>query len=76
MWIGPSRKPRDNVELSKKLGHDQMGIVCRGELVHLRNDAHERRFNAVDGLGREVLTVLLQAAMVFEKLFAIEVDER
>jgi hypothetical protein len=47
----------------------------RAEVIEVREDASERRLDVEDDAFRVVLPLLSQAALVFEKFFAVEICE-
>jgi hypothetical protein len=74
MRIRPSRQTRYDVELFEKLGDHEVGIVFGGEVVELSDDAEEGGFDVLNGLRGEVFTLTLQATMMFDELFSVELD--
>src|SRR5690349_19455275 len=70
--VGPSRKAGHDVEFSKKLRNHLVGVFFTGEGVHLRDDPDEGCLDALNGLRRKVLALLLKTTLVLDELFAIK----
>ena len=73
--VGPGRKPGHDVELAEEAGHHLIGVGLHRELLEVGHDALERSLDPADGLLGKVLTLFLQALVMFEKFFAVELDE-
>jgi len=75
MGVRPGRKPRHEVELAQKLGDHLVSIRLGRQAIHLRNDPHESGLDALNRLRRVVLALRLEAAMVLDEFFAVELSE-
>jgi hypothetical protein len=71
----PGGQLGDEVELAEELTHHLTGIVALTQLFELRHDAREGLLGLSDGAVRVVLTLPLEALMMFEKLLAEEIRE-
>jgi len=71
--IGPGGKPGHEVELSKKLADDLVGITLGAQPIELGHDLQERLLDVADGALRVVLTLLVETALALDELFAIEI---
>jgi len=73
--IGPGGKPGDDVELSEEFADDLVSVVFGAEPVELTDDFQERFLDIVNRPFREELALLLETALTFQKLFAVEIGE-
>ena len=74
--VGPVREAGHNIELSEQLGDDGFGVGVGGEPIDFGDDFEEDVFNTRDGLLAVVLALFLQAAVMFEKFFAVKLSQR
>ena len=71
--IGPTLRAGDDIELGEEAADNLVGVGSRAEVIELVEDFAERLFDVADSPFRVVLTLLLEAALTFEELFAVEV---
>jgi len=74
--VGPGGETGHDVELAEQAGHHFVGIGLPREMLEVGHYALERLFDSADGLFGEILTLSLQALVMLEELFAVELDER
>jgi hypothetical protein len=75
MGLGPGRKLRDHVDPAKELADHLAGIVALTENIEVGQQALECVFGLRDGDVRVVFALTLQASMMFEQLFPVELTE-
>lgn len=75
VWVGPSGQLGDEIEFLQELTDHAAGVLALAELFELRHDARERVFGLGDRDVRVVLALALQARMVFQKFFTVEIGE-
>ena len=73
--IGPGGKPGDDVELSEEFADHFVSVVFGAEPVELTDDFQERFLDIVNRPFREELALLLETALTFQKLFAVEIGD-
>ena len=73
--IRPSRQTGHAVKLLEELGDELFCVGFCGEPIEVGQDFQEGVFSVLDGLGAVVFALRLQAFMMFEKLFAVEIRE-
>jgi hypothetical protein len=71
--IGPTLRAGHDIELGEEAADNLVGVGSRAEVIELVEDFAERLFDVADSPFRVVLTLLLEAALTFEELFAVEV---
>ena len=69
--IRPTGQTSHDVELAKELGN-LFGVDLFGEAVGFGNDSEEGGFDVIDGLGAVVLALGLEAFVMFDEFFPIE----
>ena len=72
LGVRPRRQACDEVELSQEATYDLVDVIFRAELLELSNDAGERGVNFGDRVLGVVLTLPLEAPLMFDELFPIE----
>ena len=72
LGVRPRRQACDEVELSQEATYDLVDVILRAELLELSNDAGERGVDFGDRVLGIVLTLPLEAPLMFDELFAIE----
>ncbi len=72
LGVRPRRQACDEVELSQKATYNLVDIILRAELLELSNDAGERSVDFGDRVLGIVLTLPLEALLMFDELFPIE----
>lgn len=73
--IGPGRQAGHDIELTKQTGQDDAGIVLFGQLLEIGHHALEREFDTANRLLGKIFPLGVQALLMFEELFAVELDE-
>ena len=73
--IGPGGKSGYDVELSEEFADDLVSVVFGAEPVELADDFQERSLDIVNRPFREELALLLETALTFQKLFAVEIGD-
>ena len=71
--IGRTRQSRDRIELLQQATHDMIAVAPLTDVIQFRHGRPQRRFDAGDGLVGEVLPLILQTPLVFEKFLSIEI---
>ena len=70
--VGPSRKARDNVELSEKAADHLIGVSLSTESIQLRHHLRQGALDVGDCALGVVLALLFEAALAFGKFFSVE----
>ena len=74
--VGPGRQTSHDVELAKQPGENEIGVSLLGQVLDVGQHALQRPLDAADRLFREVLALRVQALLMLQELFAVEVGER
>ena len=69
--VGPAGQAGHHVEFTQQLGN-LFGVGFFGEAIGFGDDAEEGGFDVLDGLGAVILALGVQALMMFDELFAVE----
>ena len=73
--VGPAGEAGHHVELAEQLGDYLFGVGFFGESIEVGDDFQEGGFDVLDGLCAVILALGLQALMMLEKFFAIELGQ-
>ena len=72
LGVRPRRQACDEVELSQEATYDLVDVILRAQLLELSNDAGERGVDFGNRVLGIVLTLPLEAPLMFDELLAIE----
>lgn len=72
LGVRPRRQACDEVELSQEATDDLIDVILRAELLELSNDTGERGVDFGDRVLGIVLTLPLEAPLMFDELFPIK----
>src|SRR5918993_2462013 len=74
--IGPGREAGHDIELAKQSGHHFVGVGFARKLFEVGHHALQGTLDATNRLLGEVLSLLLEAFVMLQEFFAIELSER
>ena len=75
LGIRPGREAGQHVDLAQQAAHHLFAVLLGAEVIEVREDPSERSLDIEDDAFRVVLPLLLKAALVLEKFFAVEIRE-
>lgn len=73
--IGPGREVRDLIELAQQTAHDVVAIAVIAELIEPRHGLPDGVFDFRDGARRVVLTLRLEALLMLDEFFPVEINQ-
>ena len=73
--IGPAGEAGHDIELAEQAGHHFIGVGLPRKVFEVRHHLLQGALDPANGLLGEVLSLSLQALVMFEELFAVELNE-